>query len=256
MVRIRTLPNKPLVEAILELRWHVDPDRGDPNYSIFVGRLYNLLRSKYPYHEPLPTSMIPEQMAGNIVQHRFRISEHQWPLVQVGPGIVTLNDTESYTWDDFGARARDLVKSTFKAYPDSNSLKVTSLLLRYIDSDDLDYLSENVFAYLRDKLKVRVVVPRQLFKSVDVKDMPKGMNFLVAYQTEKPKGTITLRFATGTRGEKRALVWETAVQSVNKELPLLPRGFAGWARAAHAITDDWFFKLIEGELERRYAGES
>ena len=111
MVRIRELQKKPLIEAILELRWHVDPSRGDPNYSIFVGRLYDLLASKYPHYEQLPSSMIPSQMAANIAQHRFRVAEEKWPLVQVGPGIVTLNDTDNYTWYDFGVRANYVVKS-------------------------------------------------------------------------------------------------------------------------------------------------
>jgi uncharacterized protein (TIGR04255 family) len=35
----------------------------------------------------------------------------------------------------------------------------------------------------------------------------------------------------------------------------MPKGFANWIDAAHAITDDWFFKLIEGELERRFSGD-
>ncbi len=83
-----------------------------------------------------------------------------------------------------------------------------------------------------------------------------GFNFQASYQTLKPKGIIILRFATGVRKEERSVVWETAVQSMNQDLPSLPRGFKAWATAAHAITDDWFFKLIEGELERKFAGES
>lgn len=255
MVRIRKLQKKPLVEAILELKWHVDTDRGDPNYSIFVGKFYDLLKSKYPYHEQLPTSMIPEQMAANIVQHRFRVGENEWPLVQAGPGIVTVNDTDNYTWDDFGIRANEVVKSIFRAYPNPDELRVTSLVLRYIDSDDFDYLDNNAFVYLRDKLKVNVVIPPQLFENVSVRELPKGFNFQVAYATQKPRGTITLRFATGKRRRKRSIVWQTAVASVSEDLPSLPRGFKAWVEAAHLITDDWFFKLIEGELERKFAGE-
>lgn len=256
MVRVRELSKKPLVEAILELKWRVDPNIGDPSYSIFLGRLYDLLRKKYPYHQPLPASVIPEQMAGNIAQHRFRVAENKWPLVQVGPGLVTVNDTDSYTWEDFVIRANEVVKSTFKAYPNSDELKLTSLVLRYIDSDNFDYLNNNVFVYLKDKLKVNLVIPQQLFDSANVKELPKGFSFRVSYPAQKPKGTVILKFATGVRRKKESIVWETAVQSMNEELPSLPRGFKGWAASAHAITDDWFFKLIEGELERKFAGES
>jgi len=252
VVRIRKLPRKPLIEAILELKWRVDPNKGDPNYSIFLGRLYNLLMSKYTYHEQLPTSMIPEQMAVNIAQHRFRVDEDKWPLVQVGPGLVTVNDTDNYTWEDFEVRANDVVKNIFKAYPDSNNFKVSSLVLRYINADDFDYQDNDVFAYLRDKLKVNVVIPQQLFDSTAVGALPKGFSFQSSYLSQKPKGTVILKFATGERRKKRSIVWETVVQSMNEELPSLPRGFKSWIASAHAITDDWFFKLIEGELERKF----
>lgn len=256
MVRIRELKKKPLIEAIFELRWHVDPDKGDPNYSIFVGRLYNLLASKYPYHEQLPSSMIPSLMAANIAQHRFRVAEEKWPLVQVGPGIVTLNDTHNYTWDDFGVRASDVVKSVFRAYPKSAELKVTSLLLRYIDSDECDYQNENLFTYLREKLKVNIAIPPQLFENVGVKDLPGGFNFQVAYPTKKPKGAITIKFATGKHEGVTSIIWETIVRSAHEDLPSLPRGFSAWLKAAHSVTDYWFFTLIEGELERKFAGEN
>lgn len=255
MIRIRELQNKPLVEAIVELRWRIDPEKGDPNYSIFVGRLYNILESKYTYHEPLPTSMMPEQIAGNIVQHRFRAGENGWPLVQVGPGIVTLNETEKYNWGDFGERANRLARSVYRAYPKAGELKMSSLLLRYIDAVEIEHISKSVLDYVKDKLKVSVVLPRQLFESGRTDREAKAFNLVVAYQTKRPKGTITLRLGIGKKKGNKALVWETAVQSVDEELPSLPNGFRAWLKAAHNITDDWFFRLIEGELEREFAGE-
>lgn len=255
MVKIRDLPNKPLVEAIVEIKWHVDQEKGDPNHSIFVGRLYNILTSKYPYHESLPTSMVPEIMAGNIVQQRFRIEKDGWPLVQVGPGIVTLNETVKYTWPDFSKRAKELVRSVFKTYPKADELKINSLLLRYIDSVGVADVSGSILDYLKDKLKINIHIPEQLLRNRSIEKKPKAFNFLVAYPTKRPKGTIALRLGTGTREGVRALVWDTAVQSVNEEIPSLPGCFSTWLNEAHSITDDWFFKLIEGELEKEFAGE-
>ena len=36
------------------------------------------------------------------------------------------------------------------------------------------------------------------------------------------------------------------------QLPKVPAEFPEWLASAHEITDDWFFKLIDGELERRF----
>src|SRR3989338_2714408 len=99
------LSNKPLVEAILEIRWALQgfPNiQTDPHYKILLGRLFDRISSVYQKHQPLPAASIPDEMAGYIVQHQLRIRENDWPLVQVGPGIITLNETAAYTWDDFG----------------------------------------------------------------------------------------------------------------------------------------------------------
>jgi uncharacterized protein (TIGR04255 family) len=65
---------------------------------------------------------------------------------------------------------------------------------------------------------------------------------------------VHVSFATGRKEDKPAILWETTVQSVDDDVPAMPDGFAAWFDAAHEITDDWFFKLIEGELERRFEG--
>ncbi|WP_242529248.1 hypothetical protein [Methylacidimicrobium sp. B4] len=37
--------------------------------------------------------------------------------------------------------------------------------------------------------------------------------------------------------------------------PSIPDGFSRWLDKAHDLTDDWFFKLIEGELESTFSAE-
>lgn len=135
------LSHAPLVEAILEIRWRLQtnpaiPDMAvDPQYKLLVGRLYDRLRQDYPIHEPLPTSVMPDEMLNYLVQHRFRKSANGWPLVQVGPGIATVNDTEGYIWDDFAERGRQLLQALADIYPDATwPLTVTGLQLRYIDA--------------------------------------------------------------------------------------------------------------------------
>lgn len=64
-----------------------------------------------------------------------------------------------------------------------------------------------------------------------------------------------MRFAVGKRGGKPALIWETLVQAGRECMPAIPDGFSKWLERAHDLTDDWFFKLIEGDLERRFSGE-
>ena len=59
----------------------------------------------------------------------------------------------------------------------------------------------------------------------------------------------------GQKEGSPAVVWETVIQSSGVDVPHIPDDFGEWLDGAHAIADDWFFKLIDGELERRFAGE-
>jgi uncharacterized protein (TIGR04255 family) len=72
------LPNKPLVEAILELQWELQANptnnnlQRDPGFRILLGRMYDKVRTKYPELEDLPQTLIPEEVTPRIVRHRFR----------------------------------------------------------------------------------------------------------------------------------------------------------------------------------------
>ena len=64
----------------------------------------------------------------------------------------------------------------------------------------------------------------------------------------KPEGIINLRFSRGKKENVDALIWETMVQSTNEQISAMPEEIPDWLNDAHTLTDDWFFKLIEGEL--------
>ena len=96
-------------------------------------------------------------MLNYVVQHRFRKSANGWPLVQVGPGIVTLNDTGAYVWDDFSARGKQLLQCLSEVYPDESwPLVVNNLQLRHIDAIPFDYKASNILDFIGDNLKIRI----------------------------------------------------------------------------------------------------
>lgn len=253
----KILKNKPLVEAIFEMKWKLqEPNPGvtiDPHYKILIGRLYDRLAKEYSYHEQLPTASFPDEMLGHIVQHRFRKGKDLWPLIQIGPGILTVNDTENYIWTDFEKRCTQAVESLFEAYPESKiNLQIEGLLLRYINAVDFDYKRNDIFTFLREKMKTNVSLPSILFDDISVNRLPIGFDCRFSFPSSSPKGAIHLRFVRGNRKGLDALIWETMVQSVSEDVPKIPDNFKEWIDGAHTITDDWFFKLIEGELLRRF----
>lgn len=253
----KVLQNKPLIEAIFELRWELqgrtEGMKIDPHYKILLGRIYDRAKDEYPFHEQLPAATMPDEIAGYVVQHRFRKDKDKWPLIQIGPGIVTLNDTEGYIWEDFEKRISHLLDVLFEAYPGAeNDLKPNWLLLRYIDAVDFDYEKDDIFIFLKEKMKVSVEMYQELFKETGISNIPLGFDLRFSFPAKRPKGAVHLRFFRGKRRDVDALIWETQVQSIGKDAPNANGEISGWVADAHKLTDDWFFKMIEGELLRRF----
>lgn len=253
----KILKNKPLVEAIFEIRWELqEPAPGmkiDPHYKILIGRIYDRVKDKYPFHEQLPTATMPDEIAGYVVQHRFRKDKDKWPLIQIGPGIVTLNDTEGYVWEDFEERMFNVVDILFEAYPDAETnLKFNWLLLRYIDAVDFNYERDNIFSFLKENMKINIEMYEKLFEEAGVSSLPLGFDLRFSFPAITPKGAVHLRFVRGKRKDADALIWETQVQSVGDDAPKVKDQIITWVVDAHKLTDDWFFKMIEGELLRRF----
>ena len=255
MIR-RILEKKPLVEAIFELRWEcADPGPTmpvDPYYKLRIGRVYDQVRDEYPFHEQLPTAVMPDEMAEYIIQHRFRKDEDKWPLIQIGPGIVTLNDTEGYVWEDFEKRISRLVESFFETEPEAERLRVQRLVLRYINAIECDYTVDNVLEFLGKNMKTTVAVPHALFEGTGVSAEALSFDQRISFACTEPRGSVGLRFARGTRGGTDALIWETIVHSTGEDAPGTEKGIITWAESAHNLAGDWFFKIINGELSRRF----
>jgi uncharacterized protein (TIGR04255 family) len=257
----KNLKNKPLVEAILEMSWKLQeksPDiYVDPNYKILVGRLYDRLLKEYPFPVELPTASVPDEIANYVVQHQFRKAENEWPLIQIGPGIITLNDTKSYQWDDFEKRGKNMVDVLFDAYPDKKKFGINRLLLRYIDAIEFDYAREDIYAFLKKHLSTTIDVNDKLFSDKSAnKDNPNfDLRFL--YPANKPKGVFGLRFSRGMKRNEKgdnvdALIWETRVESDGTIFYKDKKEILNWVATAHELTHNSFFNLMSDELLRRF----
>jgi uncharacterized protein (TIGR04255 family) len=254
------LPEKPLVEAILDIRWELktkaENSRYDPYYKVLVGRLYSKVCSDYPAHVQKPEAILPDEMIPYTPQHQFRVAEGEWPLIQLGPGILSVNDTRKYTWTDFRARACNAIEALFDSHPQANDLRISSVLLRYVNAVNFDYFENDVFVFLKEKMRITVGFPDHLLEAIPVETSPHHFNMTTAVQCNNPKGKFMLKFATGLRDDARVLLWETWLESADAPyVPKSPTEFINWIDQAHILTHNSFFKLIEGELERGFRHE-
>lgn len=252
------LNNKPLIEAIFELRWGLPlSPRGlkvDPNSGILVGALYEKIKGSYPFYEKLPSADIPSEISQYIPQHRFRTIEGGWPLIQLGQGLITVNSTKEYIWEEFKNRIRESIIALYSVYPEGNkNLVPVSLSLRYIDSLPFDYEKYDILAYLKKYLKLDICLYNKIFEETKIKNAPKGIDIRLGFESTQPEGIMHLRLYRGITHDKDSLVWETVVISTSEiKLPNIPDDIYEWLEKAHDLTDKWFFNLVEGELLEQF----
>ena len=262
MVR-KNLKKKPLVEAILEVKWRVPAPPaadlgvtgipGDPHYRLLLGRFSERVQNQYPSHESLPAAQVPDGLISHAAQHRFRTHEGGWPLIQIGHGLMTVNDTQAYTWSDFRNRCESAFGKLYESHPAPSDFHIQELALVYIDAITVDFKKENVFEFLRSKMKTNVALPDNLFVDGRVDSHPGHFQWETGFSTSKPAGRIGLKFAMGQRGQTTAVILETRMISPSEQLPAMPDGISDWLNDAHDLTGDWFFKLIDGELLERFS---
>lgn len=245
------LPNKPLVETFLEIKWG-EPGRPDPAYPLIVGRLYEKMKDPYRAIQDLDLAQFPPALAVHVPRHRFRVGENQWPLVQIGPGIAAVNDTENYSWSDFRARALVLLVSLREVHPQGDEMPITGLKLEYIDAIEFDFEVGDVRPFLREKLRIVLALPDAVFDGQPVDDRPKHTVVQLAFPTRSPRGLIQFSVRTGAKEGRPALILNTSVASAGDDAADGWRELGTWLDGAHNIIRHWFFTLVQGQLLKEF----
>lgn len=261
MPRPRLLKNKPLVEAILEIRWQLEPGSApglarDPHYKFLLGTLFETVKKRFPHHEELPAASVPEEMTSHVVHHRFRATPNGWPIIQVGPGVFTVNDTVDYVWENFDKLLRYAIPTLIGAHPKPESLRFNMLLLRFINAIALDPGKTNVLAFLSAKMKTRLLLPDGIFAEGHLAQSPSHIATEMAFPCSKPPGSFLVKVGTGQHNTNPALIFEFWFSSKDSDVPRMPEGFQDWLTSAHTVIETTFFNLIEGDLEREFSGDA
>ncbi len=248
------LPNKPLAEAIFELRWRLqavdERTQIDPGYRILLGRYYDQVRHYYKAAVDLPTSQVPEAFTPHQLRHQFRHSDKGWPLTQIGPGIITVNDTEGYTWDDFSPLVSSAIDALFDSYPsDIRELEPLGMQLRYINAVPYDPMTQTPPAFLRDYLHTKVEIDELLFEEQpDRANSPEELNLNFTYPLPNLPGLGMIGFSTGKRENVPSIIWEIKIRSLIDNGYDTPDAIKAWVASAHGYVNKWFFALCRGEL--------
>ena len=251
----KTLKNKPLLEAIFELHWQSKDDSAELNaaYPLWLGSFYNAVKSRYVFHEPLAGYGLPNDLVGNVICNRFRAADGEWPLVQLGPQIATLNDVHGYSWDDtFYPGIVDLIDVIQKTHPLADHIGLTKLALRYIDAVDIDIPGLDVVGFIKKHFGIGLGMNPDLFLDSSLGGSPLSADIAIEFPCASPKGSLKLRFSNGNGNQASTLIWETLFVSEFDKLAISDEGITSWAQQAHDRTSGSFFNLIDQDLSRRF----
>lgn len=267
----RTLENAPLVESVFELHWELRPWTGDvnfqiplpmgasplqfdPNYRFVFARLSERLASQYPTYVPLPQANLPDAMVPHLVQHRFQMrAGSRVPIVQIGPGVLTVNHGSDYSWDEFKGRIRNVLELFYDSYPSPELLSIERVSLKYIDAFPFDYEVNDPVDFMQKNLSVGIELPTGAFGDSVTKNA-NNVNFQVSFNANAPEGVFTSNCATGVLDNQKSLFWQLWLTSLNPKIDFHSESDA-WLDSAHDVIERWFFESLSGDLRRELLNE-
>lgn len=234
------LPNAPLIEVVLELKWDLltKEDLNDSQY--LYGDIYSSLKHKYPFRENILPFDVPLEVLINKPVHRFRSSEGGYPLIQVGPGILTLNTIdEKYEWEEFSKNSEELLKAFHSVYQSFKN-KLFSPCILYLDFFPFNFDNEDAYNFINENFSVNF---KQSF--IETESYPKDINLSFNYKIDI--GILNVSFQKGNNQQGvEGIILQIRIDGFakNDEIDKIIL----WYDQSHKITSDLFKKMTEGKL--------
>ncbi|MDR2762359.1 MAG: TIGR04255 family protein [Planctomycetaceae bacterium] len=262
------MQNKPLIEAVFEIRWVFPPSPNnpfsrDPFFYVHVGKLLPLLIEQFPEVKSLlPDGVpLPDEVLQKMYHYVLFSANGHLPLVQFGPGVLTVNIGETYEWNIFQEKLRFVLEQLYKSHPTPQSFSPKRLLLKYLNFFECSYKNNRVIDYIKDKLKLGILLPDDLFATDLISNDLHSFGFFWQYPCfdgkKKCIGNMTFSINAGEKDRKQGFFMEIGVQTQNDLNPILSPNnvpdISNWVVLAHDVIERCFFtiiKEIEEELDK------
>jgi uncharacterized protein (TIGR04255 family) len=194
-------------------------------------------------------------MLPHVVRHQFRVGDNAWPLLQLGPGILSANETAGYSWETFKPRLSEAIRVLFASYPrDIYEFAPTHIVLRYLNGIPLDPRTAQTLSFLRKTLHTDINLDPALADTVEDLSQPVGLNLNLTFPMKAVAGVCGLSFSTGRTADSPALIWQLDAQARGADVPLAEAAVDEWLEAAHSVIERWFLTLSRGDLLESFRG--
>jgi uncharacterized protein (TIGR04255 family) len=237
------LPKAPLQEVIFEAKWPLSFEEEtkkdvDPGLKLALGKLQKQLRETYPDFKAKVPVGVPEYFFNGQAIYQFWSEQGKWPVVQLGPGIITVNDTDkNYTWANFKPRIDEALENLFEAYESKFSFE--SATLRYIDVIRIeDYKFSNWPKFIQENLEF------SFESSFDQEHRLKAFQFDQSFDLDD-LGDLNVRISSGTNKGRDVFIWQIAVVKNEEQSG---QELKRWLEKAHDHTSDLFKRICKPAL--------
>jgi uncharacterized protein (TIGR04255 family) len=256
----KTVLNKPpILEALFEMHWELAPVpntqiRRDVSYPLLYGRLYDRFKKEYEFVEDLPSVQAHPDAHPYIVRHRMRKAKDQWPILQVGPGIITVNVAKgTYAWDRFREEIVRIFEAFVDFYPASTfPLNILKTELRFINGVEVGG-EEDPLTFLSRYMRTNIELNSELFVPGQIELPVQALTLNVGFKIQNPVGNALLVLGSGALEEKPALIQQLLMQSVGENAPQDLGSLDPWLDSIHGLAKHWFETLYQGELMKQFA---
>ncbi len=242
------LKNPPIIEAIFEIRWKVW-EKGKPTiepidkkYKFFPGIFHEKIKNLFPYIEILPSTRIPDEMDIYLPRYRFRKTQNGYPLVQIGPGILTVNSDKNFTQELFHNTCMEVIDILYEIMHD---IEIVHIQIHYIDGFDYDYDTKDAFEFLGNKLETSFNFSPELFEITNITPKPAKFHIESTYRVNDPLGYFMCQLRSGIRklNNNKLILMDTIFRASDNEVPKR-KEILGWIRKADDLIHKWFYKMI------------
>lgn len=250
----------PLIEAIFEVHWHLlhDKETGyyrDVSYPVMYGRMYERLKKDFPFMEDLPSQQLQPETSPYIVRHRMRKEKNGYPLIQVGPGIVTVNEAKGYSWESFQSNILKVINAIFDFYPEvEDPLRLIRCEIRFLNGVPIEPKNENPLAFLKEKLHTKIEMDSDFYLLNQINPQPHSVSLNLAYHLQKPMGHLALSVQLGQMNRVDAFIFQTLIQSTQETIPSSAKSFVLWLNESHDVAENNFMAFCKGPLMEKFCG--
>lgn len=246
------LSKPPLGEAWLEIKWN--PKTSHSQYPFALGVFREKVKGVFSTVVSLEQANIPADLVPHVVRYKFEKVSDDYPVIQLGPAIASVNFTSPYSWKEFKNTARYLRENLIQSFEQGIALE--QLTLTYRNIIEFDYINKNLLDFLESSLNIRLSFPKYVPGNVGSVSWPREINNLYIYELKQPVGKGQIRLATGKKitDEQPILLLDLIVTSsgVLDEYWASTSTFTDWLENAHKVIHEWFFAFVQGNLYEDY----